>query len=97
MPKKEAVKSQKLSIIKPVITTDKEHALQILFNEKDAPIITSVGFSNLPGTNTYMSYIITSKGTDILNIEVGEPNLKLIAIDEAKISFQTLIENEHHL
>lgn len=65
----------------------KKHALKQLFDEDEAPQIKSIGYAGIPGTNRYISYIITSQGKDILKIEVSEPDLRAIAEDESKINF----------
>lgn len=81
-------------IVQPTISFDgdKEHALKALFKEDKAPVLKSIGYATIPGVERYgryVSYVITSQGDKILNIEVGQPNLKAIAEDEAKISFVT--------
>lgn len=72
----------------------KQHVLKTLFDSDEAPELKSVGYVKLPGTRSFVSYVITSKGREILKIEVNEPNLRLIAEDEAKISFVNLFEEE---
>ncbi len=65
----------------------KKHALKQLFDEDAAPQIKSIGYAGIPGTNRYISYIITTQGKEVLKIEVSEPDLRAIAEDEAKINF----------
>lgn len=67
--------------------SSKEHALKTLFNDDEAPEITSIGYMKIPGSNRYISYVITSQGKEILKIEVSEPDFRAIAEDEAKINF----------
>lgn len=80
----------KKPIIEPIIrfvNEPKEHVLEKLMSGETPPTLISVGSINVPGTNTYVSYVLHSKGNEVLKIEVGEPNLKLISDDEAKINF----------
>ena len=88
MSKAKKLQEVKESVIVPSIQIEgKEHALQELFNKEDAPEIKSVGYAKVPGTNQYISYTITSKGTEVVKIEVEEPNLRQIAEESAKICF----------
>lgn len=68
---------------------EKEHVLKTLFDgdEKKIPIITSIGFMPVKDSGKFVSYVITSKGREILKIEVSEPDFRAIAEDEAKINF----------
>lgn len=67
----------------------KEHILKTIFDgdASEIPTITSIGYMGLKGSNKFISYIITSKGKDILKIEVSEPDHRAIAEDESKINF----------
>lgn len=81
-------------IIKPTIVFDgdKDHALQELFKEGNAPILKSVGLvkiDTLPGLGKFVAYVITTQGDKVLNIEVEQPNLREIAEETSKISFVT--------
>lgn len=81
-------------IVQPsvVFDGDKDHALRLLFKQNEAPVLKSIGFGPIPGVEGYgrfVSYVMTSQGDKILSIEVGQPNLKPIAEDEAKIAFVT--------
>lgn len=67
----------------------KIHALKALFDGTNTPEITSIGYVNLPDTNKFVSYTIRSKGREIIHMEVGEPDSKAIAEDEAKLNFVT--------
>lgn len=54
------------------------------------PVMTAVGYMKASKIkNDFASYIVTFQGTKVLKIEIGEPNLRAIAEDEAKISFVT--------
>lgn len=82
---------------KPVITKSvtfigetKESAIDKLFGGDEAPLIKSVGCIHVPETNTYISVVITTKGSEVVNIQAEEPNLRAIAEESAKISFVNL-------
>ena len=79
------------SIIKPeMVFNDEPHLLQEMFDDGSFPIIKSVGVVSVPGGN-YVSCLITTQGTKVLEIKVGTPNLRNIAIDEYKINYVTHI------
>lgn len=85
-PSKKAPKD----IVKPVVDFGpdaKQNALVELFQQETPPELKSVGYAKVPGTNRFVSYIIISKGTEVLSIEVSEPDLRAIAEDDAKINF----------
>lgn len=71
--------------------TTKVHVLKKLFNgpAESLPTLTSIGYAPIKGTNKYISYIITSKGNEIIKIEASEPDLLAIIEDEAKCNFVT--------
>ena len=81
-----------------VATGEKEHALKALFREDNAPVLKSVGYSLVPGLTgqgRFVSYVITSQGDQVLNIEVEQPNLKAIAEESAKMAFvNTLMRDD---
>ena len=67
----------------------KPHILKSIFDgpANEIPTLTSVGYVRLPGSSKYVSYVMTSQGTEIKKIEVSEPDHKGIAEDQAKINF----------
>ncbi len=77
----------KIEPIVRFVNEDKPHMVETLLHVENPPEIKSIGSIHVPGTNTYVSFVMTTKGTEVLSLEVGEPNLKLIADDEAKINF----------
>lgn len=91
-PKKKSATSAP-TIVNPVLRFDgKEHALETALKAGDAPTIKSVGLVKIgPG---WVACTITSQGEKVLSIETGEPNMKKIAIDEAKVSFVDNFMNE---
>lgn len=86
---KPSKKSQ--SIVKPVLVeSGKQHALAKIFDgdPNKVPTIKSVGCMRLsPDSNSWISYTITSRGREVLSIEVDEPNLRGVAEESAKINF----------
>ena len=80
-------------IIRPSVQFDnvgtKAHVLAQIFdgNKKDLPIIKSVGVFNVPGYSTYFSFVMQTKGREVISIEVEEPNLRSIAEESAKMAF----------
>lgn len=78
----------KKSIVEPIIHVEgKDHILENLDNS-EMPILTSVGYARVgENSKTYVSYVIKTQGDKVISMEVGEPNLRAIALDEAKISF----------
>lgn len=71
------------------IDDGKTHVLDQLFEgpKAEMPELKSVGVAKLQGTNTWIDYVITTRGKEVLSIEVGEPNLRQIVEDTAKINF----------
>lgn len=78
------------TVVKPSIEfSDKKHILVSLFEGDEAllPTLKSVGYSKVPGTNNFIAYTITSRGTKIIRIDAEEPNIRPIAEETAKIFF----------
>lgn len=78
------------SIVKPTMQFDgRKNVLQAIFEGDPGkiPVLKSVGYTHVPGTNTYVAYVIHSRGGQILKIEPEEPNLRMITEDAAKILF----------
>lgn len=78
------------------ITFDgQKNAFEALFegDPEKFPILKSVGYVQIPGTNTFVAYTLFSKGSSILKIECEEPNLRSIAEESAKIFFVTHFMN----
>lgn len=90
-------KPQTSELVKPVVKFDGEpHIFEEIFDgePENMPVLKSVGFAKVKGTSTWVSYVITSKGNDVLKIEVEEPNLRQIAEETAKISFVNELMNQ---
>lgn len=85
------------SIIQPLIRVEGEqHVFEKIFDEtpEKLPTLKSIGYSNIEGTNTWVSYVLTTKGKDVLSIEVDEPNLRAIAEESSKINFVNHFMNQ---
>lgn len=88
-------KSKKQSIVQPLIKMEGEkHLFEELEEANELPIIKSIGYMRVaPNSRDYVSYTITSRGHEVLSIEVSEPNARLIAVDDAKLAFMTVFED----
>lgn len=83
------VKVKKKSVIEPAIKfegDEKEHATTAVFEADDSPTIKSVGIVRLPN-GYYSAFTMYTKGTEVVKVEVEEPNLRAIAEESAKIAF----------
>lgn len=89
--KKEEVKP----LIQPIIRVEGEsHIFEDMEAADELPVITSIGYTRVaPNSRDYVSYVIKSKGREVLSIEVSEPNARLIAVDDAKLNFMTQFED----
>jgi hypothetical protein len=78
-------------VVQPSIRFGEEkHILETLFDGKqeNMPEIKSIGYKRLDDKpNSWISYVITTKGREVVSIEVEEPNLRGIAEESAKIAF----------
>lgn len=82
-------------IIQPIIRNNGEkHILEEMFEAgDDLPEIVSVGYMRLsPNSKQWVSYTITSKGHEVIKIEVSEPDQRAIASESAKIAFVNTFE-----
>ena len=86
-------KANKADIVKPIIRNNGEkHLLETMFegDHNDLPVITSVGYMPLKeGHTSWVSYLIKTKGKEVISIEVDEPNLRELAEESAKVLFVT--------
>lgn len=88
--------SKKENIVQPIIREEgKEHVLEKMFQGKQAlmPTLKSVGYAPLED-GSWVSFVITTKGTEVLLIEVDDPNTHAIAEESAKISFATQLMSQ---
>ena len=86
-------KEKKPSVIEQSIIGEdskQEIAEKIFGQGEDLPVVRSVGYSKIPGTSKYISYIIHTKGTEVIKVEVDEPNMRPIAEESAKLNFVNL-------
>ena len=85
------------SIVSPITTVAGEsHVFQTLEQEGALPILKSIGYARIsPQSRSFVSYVITSRGNEVLKMEVSEPNLMGIAAEQSKIDFVTqFVDNE---
>lgn len=82
--------------INPEIRCNGEaHAIETMFKEGRFPLIKCVGMTRISeNSNSWVSCDMEIVGGEIKKINVGEPNLKLIALDEAKVTFVTKFMGE---
>jgi len=69
-----------------------KHVLESLFDGDPAklPIIKAVGYMPIrEGSSGWVSYTITTRGREVMLIEVDEPNIRVIAEESAKVAFVT--------
>lgn len=79
---------QTVTIVRPSLIVEGEtHPLVDAFkNPENLPTLKSVGYCRIP--EGWISYVITTKGKEVLSIDVEEPNiLRPIAEESAKIAF----------
>jgi hypothetical protein len=89
----------KVKIVKPIIQVagEPEHPLSVAVSGPscDQPELKSVGFMRATDkSNAWVAYTITTKGDQVISIEVTEPNLRVIAEESAKISFVNLFTDQ---
>jgi len=90
-------RSKKASVIKPIIKANgQDHVLELAEKKGPLPIFKAIGLSRLsPESRDFVSYVVTVQGDKCLSIEVSEPNLKAIIVDDAKTSFvQTFLSED---
>lgn len=93
MAKSKSTPKPSADIIKPLIKVEGEqHVLQKKLLAGNAPELTSIGYINLGEgrAHNWVSYVIKTKGSEVLSIEVGEPDMRAIAEETAKINFADL-------
>lgn len=89
-------KDSDMSIVTPIIKYDNEpHPLEDMEKNGEMPILKSVGVARVSeNSREWISYVITSQGSKVLNIEVSEPDSKAVSADMAKVSFINTFANE---
>jgi hypothetical protein len=69
--------------LKKVVEKDTESALDKVLTL----VLESIGIVQIPGTNTHVSFVIKTKGKEVLDIAIDQPDIHAIAIDQAKVNF----------
>lgn len=93
MAKAKLTTSEVKSIVKPLIQEEGYvHPLTDMFKQKPELLqtLTSIGIYRIPDSNKFVSYVIKSKGAEIVSLEVSEPDLRAIAEEASKIAFVEL-------
>lgn len=82
------------TFIQPITRTPEQpNILEEIYNSdpNDMPTLKAVGLAKVG--NGWISYVMTTKGKEILSLEVSEPDMKGIAEESAKINFvETFID-----
>lgn len=84
------------SVVQPIVKFDaQKHLLDELIDKGEAPELKSVGYMQIKPGNNWVSYVITTKGREVLKVEISEPDMKIVAEESAKISFvQTFVDHQ---
>lgn len=83
------------SIVEPMMKFDgdvKPHKFETYIMNGDQPVVKAIGYTRIPGTSEFVSYIYYIQGDKVLKVVVGEPNLRPIASDEAKVNYVQTFE-----
>lgn len=82
-------------LIRPLIKVEgRVHEFSNLEERGELPVLKSIGYIRVaPGSKHYVSYVITSKGREILDITMSEPDFKAIASDQSKVDFVTQFDD----
>lgn len=80
------------SVIKPSVRIDgAPHVMETLETEGSLPTLRSIGFAPLGPGNQWVSYVMTSRGNEVISVEVDEPNMRQVAEESAKTNFVQLL------
>lgn len=86
--------AEKRAIIKPTIDfgDNKKHAMEKLLHgeEESLPTLKAVGVTKvlLPNqTQAWTSYTVHFRGNNVVQVDVDEPNMAQIAVEQAKMNF----------
>ena len=96
MSKKQTV-SKSSNLVCPLIrVAGEKHPLEEMVEKGKAPEMKAIGYMKLTsGQHSWVSYVITFQGDKVKKIEVGEPDMRAIAEDAAKMDFvQAFIDSE---
>lgn len=103
MSKPEAVETlKKTKQVKDIVKTStvavldsKPHAMKELFGDASSvPVLKSVGIAKIPGSNSFVSFVVKTKGREVLEVEVDEPNARYVAEDMTKVHCMELFGSE---
>lgn len=87
MSKKISKGEEVMPVIRPcaIVKGAEDHVMNDMIEKGSA--FNLVGICRVPGRNEWFSVTASLKGLSIESLDVGLPNLHLIALDEAKIAF----------
>lgn len=99
MAKTKQVTKETKSVIKPLVKVGNEkHQLESLFDGDPEllPEIKSIGYAKISNKIAgWVSYVITTKGKEVISVEVSEPDMRDIAEEMSKLNFvQNFIDHE---
>jgi hypothetical protein len=86
-------------IVQPLVKVAGDKHIFETFEEEDKlPTLKAVGLVKVhENSRDYVSFTIHTKGDKIVKLEVSEPNLRSIAIEQAKIEFVNGFMNDEGL
>lgn len=93
---KKSSETAEAEFIKPLIkVAGEKHLLEEMHEEGEMPVLKSVGYTKLGGgKHSWVSYTMTTKGKEVLSIEIDEPNMRAIAEESAKTAFVTNFQDQ---
>lgn len=76
-----------------------KHPLEKIMDEDpdDMPVMKSVGYMKIDQNkkHSWVSYVLTTKGKEVISMEVSEPDMRDIAEETSKINFvEKFIDSE---
>jgi hypothetical protein len=91
------------TVVKPYIRVKGQpHRFEELDAQNKLPELTSIGLCKVSGLdegrrNDWISYVLKTRGREIISLEVSEPDHKAIAEDNCKTIFVNLFMNQEGL
>ena len=86
-------KEKRSTVVNPLVKVDgKPHVLEEIFDgpEAEIPELKAVGYAKIGNSrNAWVSYVVTFKGTKVIDIQVTDPELRTITEETTKIDFVT--------
>ncbi len=78
-----------IPLIQPLVKVEgQKHIFEEMIADQSIAEMKAVGYAKInDGASNWVSYVITFKGGQVISMVVGEPNLRSIAEETAKIDF----------